>query len=214
LPRPTQPAHGTTPSSSFPGYCAQRNDTQPGEDRGRPTGYSVDAVEGLEPEGNHCSGACLALGTLVAVPGGFRTIESIQVGDQVLAAGTDLKWTTYAVQFSDGTAPGTANPVIVYLRCGDIQAIATPDHLFLLPDKTLKRADRLIPGDELISPDGLSIPIDSVSLGEFIGGIHAIATSVQKPDGNLNGHLIATNGLVSGDYAAQIYSGEETAIRA
>jgi hypothetical protein len=210
MPRSTQLVHGTTPSSNFPGYGAQRKFTQPGKDQCRPTGYSVDAVEGSEPMGIHCSGACLALDTLVAVPGGFCRIGNIKVGDQVLAAGTDLKWAIHTVHFSAGTPPITSYPLIVYLRCGDIQAIVTPDHLFLLSDKTLKRADRLIPGvDELMTPDGLSIPITSVAVGKFTGGIHAIATSVQKPDGNRDGHLIATNGLVSGDYTAQIHAEEK-----
>jgi hypothetical protein len=212
--RPSQPVHGATPSANYPGYVGQGKFTQPGEDQGWPTGYSVDAVEGSEPMGNHCIGACLALGTLVAVPGGIRPIESIKVGDQVLAAGTDLKWATYQVQFSAGTGPRTLNPLVVYLHCSGIQAIVTPDHLFLLSNKTLQRADRLTSADKLMSPDGLSIPIDSVVLGEFIGEIHAIATSVQKPEGNFDGHLIVTNGLVSGDYTAQLHAEEETVIRA
>jgi hypothetical protein len=174
------------------------------KDQGWPTGYSVDAVEG---SADRCIGACLAWGTLVEVPGGFRPIQSINVGDEVLAAGKDLGWSTCKVQFSNGTSPGTSSPGSVYLLFGEPvgEIVVTPDHLFLMSDRTMKRADHLTPGLQLMGRNGNPIPIFAFSLGEFRGGFHTIATSKQKPDGNLTEHLIATSGLVSGDYAAQLF---------
>ncbi len=75
---------------------------------------------------------------------------------------------------------------------------------FLMKDKTLKQAQKLVPGiDELVRADGSTTPIISIELGLFNKGVHHIATS-KTPADSLDGHLIIANGIVVGDYATQI----------
>src|SRR5471030_604382 len=53
-----------------------------------------------------CCCSCFAYGTAIAIPdGGFKKIEQFVVEDTVLAAGVDLKWTPYTVDFSAGIVP-------------------------------------------------------------------------------------------------------------
>lgn len=75
---------------------------------------------------------------------------------------------------------------------------------FLMKDKTLKQAHKLVPGkDELVREDGSTTPIISLEVGMFHKGVHHIATS-NKPAESLDGHLLLANGIVVGDYAAQL----------
>jgi len=80
----------------------------------------------------------------------------------------------------------------------------TNDHLLLLQDRTLKRADRLTTNDVLVSPQGESVPITGVHIGDYLAGFHHIATSLDSPDADLSGRLLNTNGVVSADYVVQL----------
>jgi hypothetical protein len=42
-------------------------------------------------------------------------------------------------------------------------------------------------------------------MGDYYGGFHHIATSTSDPGEDLTGHLLDTNGVVSADYAVQLY---------
>jgi hypothetical protein len=86
----------------------------------------------------------------------------------------------------------------------DTAIVVTNDHLFLLEDRTLRRADQLTTSDVLVSPHGYSVPISGVHIGDYWAGFHHIATSLDPPDENLSGRLINTNGVTSADYVVQI----------
>ena len=151
----------------------------------------------------HCS--CLALDTPVqAGDETYRAIQDFKVGDPVLAAGANLKWVVKEVEFSDGTTGDSVQPYTIFVEYGERSLIVTADHLFLMPNGKLKRADRLSTSDELVSPDGDEIQIRSVSMGTFYGGFHHIATTTEQPK-NLDGHLLNTNGVVTADYALQLF---------
>jgi len=154
----------------------------------------------------YCSCSCLAFGTPVqAGDGSFRAIEDYQVGDTVLAAGKSLTWTEQEVVFSNGT-PGVAKQkYTVLIIYSDGFLAVTSDHLFLMPNGTLKAAAKITPNDELVAPDGSSIAILSVHIGDYTAGFHHITTSKEEPAESLDGHLLNTNGVVSADYTVQLY---------
>ena len=175
-------------------------------------GHPVITRDAQGPCQCHCS--CLALDTPVASgPGIYREIQNLEVGDDVWACGVDLSFRKHTVEFSDGTQGKSAQPFSIFLEYGDTQLIVTSDHLFLLPNGKLKRADRLSTEDRLVAPDGSEVVIRSVSMGTFYGGFHHVATSRTDPKGNLDGHLLDTNGVISADYAVQLFYEEQEEIR-
>lgn len=147
----------------------------------------------------------LVNGTPVAVPDGTRRIEEIAVGDPVRASGSPLAWTPATVGFSQGTGPDGHQPMMVYVVWNGGEIIATSDHVFVLADLSLGTASRLRPGLSLLAPDGTGLPIEAVSVGTYAGGIHEIATSAPWNPGSLNGRLLSTGGVVTGDFQLQIH---------
>ena len=163
-----------------------------------------------------CCCSCFAYGTKIGVPNGTKKIEDFVRDDLVLSAkifldvnGMKLEWQTARVSFSQGTGRDSYQASMVYIQHGDTGLIiVTPDHLFLLSSGKLKRADRLVPGkDLLVSAEGTPVVINEVSIGEYKGGVHHIATD-KEFSGDLNDHLILSDGVVSGDFNLQIHSAE------
>ncbi|WP_084962901.1 hypothetical protein [Thermoactinospora rubra] len=155
-----------------------------------------------------CACSCLAFGTLVQDGrGSLKAIESFAVGDEIMAAGKDLQWSSRPVVYSGGTAPGQEQDFMVMVTYADTGIVVTCDHLFLLAGDTpqLRRADRLTTQDRLVSPTGEPVPVTGVHIGGYTGGIHhVVATSKEPPGADLGGHLLNTNGVVSADYAVQL----------
>ena len=82
--------------------------------------------------------------------------------------------------------------------------LVTSSQPFLMKDGTLKQADKLVPGkDVLVCEDGSTTPLISLETGIFQQSIHHIATSLEKAT-SLDGHLLLANGIVIGDYATQM----------
>ena len=93
----------------------------------------------------------------------------------------------------------------VYYRLpgGATSLVVAADHVFLLSDFTLRRAEFLAPGrDELMSADGQPVPILSIKAGEGVAGLHHIATSDTIAT-CVDGHLLNMKGVVTGDWALQ-----------
>jgi hypothetical protein len=135
----------------------------------------------------------------------FQAIERIAVGDNVLTAGKSLKWETKTVVFSQGTTGASRQKYTVLVTYEDTALAVTSDHLFLLYGGNLITADRLTVKDQLVAPDGNPVKIKSVHIGDYTAGFHHIATSKTLEDPvELTGHLLNTNGVVSGDYALQL----------
>ncbi len=174
------------------------------------TATSPVFVAGTETNCYCCCG-CFANGTLVAESKDkSKAIEEFQLGDMVLTAdGPDLKdWSQKEVQFSSGTGDLGAFNTLIKIDFGNTgeedYIYASRDQLFLMPDKKLKRASRLVPGkDELLRPDGTTTPVQDLVVGKFKKGVHHIATS-DKPASSMKGHLLSVKGIVCGDYSLQI----------
>jgi hypothetical protein len=175
---------------------------------GWPVGMPVFTVEpGGNPDGCYCVCSCLAFGTMVqAGDGSFKSIETYVVGDQVMASGADLSWSSKGVEFSAGTSSSSRQKFAVLVLYANTAIAVTSDHLFLMADRTLKRADRLTTNDVLVSPDGGEVPIQGVHIGDYISGFHHVATSKEDPGDSLDGHLLNTGGVVSADYAVQLFA--------
>ncbi|MEH6877968.1 hypothetical protein [Priestia megaterium] len=154
-----------------------------------------------------CKCSCFALNTPIFISEDeFKAVQDIKKGDYVYAAGLDLKWHRKKVTFSQGTEGRSKQPLTIYIAYGDDQhLIVTPDSLFLMEDKKLKRADKLTPEDYLINQNGEKVRIAGVVSGDFYGGFHHIATEIEVPSNDLQGHLIVANGIVCGDYMLQVY---------
>ncbi|MDA0631861.1 hypothetical protein OUY22_00390 [Nonomuraea sp. MCN248] len=158
------------------------------------------------PDGCYCTCSCLAFGTPVQTgDGSFQAIEKFRVGDTVLACGPSLSWRPVRVEFSNGTPGVAVQRYTVLVVYKDTSIAVTSDHLFLMSDRKLKRADRLAPGDELLDIQGGPVPVKSVHIGNMHAGFHHIATSVGDPGPSLDDHLINTNGVISADYAQQLF---------
>jgi hypothetical protein len=163
-----------------------------------------------------CCCSCFAYGTRIGIPSGSKVIEDFVEGDRVKTAdvepdgsGIKLTWSTAKVSFSSGTGPDSYESAMAYIRYGNFGTIiVSTDHLFLMPNGKLKRADRLVPGkDQLVSAEGVPVNINEVSIGEYKGGVHHIATDKEFTD-NINGHLLLSEGVVSGDFNLQIHATE------
>ena len=105
-----------------------------------------------------------------------------------------------------------AQRILDILRIDSNYLLVTGNQPFLMNDKTIKQAQKLIPGkDVLVKADGSTTPIISLEVGMFEKGVHHIATS-NKPATSLGGHLMLANGIVVGDFSLQLgLSGGATA---
>ena len=148
-----------------------------------------------------------ASSTPIAVSAGQSRISDINVGDNVLAL-SGKTWSPQRVVFSSGTASGTN--IMVYITYGSGSSpstlIVSPDHVFLLSSGKLVTAQMLVPGaQQLMRHDLTPVPILTVSLGNYNGGIHDIATTYSPTNVTTDNHLIDSNGVVSGDFFLQLY---------
>jgi hypothetical protein len=163
----------------------------------------------------YCCCACFAYDTPIAIPGGFKAIQDLRTEDQVLVANpqvregkVQLSWYPKDVSFSSGTGPDGHEPVMIYIHYADeLELICNVDQIFLMPDGKLKRADKLMLGEELMMADGGTARIHDIKPGGYDGGVHHIATDLEFK-GSMEGHLLNTNGIVTGDYLLQIHQKE------
>jgi hypothetical protein len=157
----------------------------------------------------YCCCSCFATGTPIAVnEQEFKAIEQFRVGDLVNVADKDLKWYQKAVKFSQGTGGITSSShmMMVVFKKGNKEdfLLVSGNQLFFMPDRTLKRADKLVPEiDSLLLADGSEAPVTKLQSGVFEGGLHHIATSLETAT-DVDGHLISAKGVVCGDYALQV----------
>ena len=159
-------------------------------------------------ENCYCCCSCFAYDTMIAVPGGTEPIQFIPVGSNVLTAavagGGKLRfdWAPTEVTFSSGVAGGD-NAFMVYLAHEHGDIICTPDQVFMLASGKLTTANRLAPGDSLVDKDGAAVPVHTVSIGDYKGGVHHIGTD-GRFHGEIDGHLLLAAGVVVGDYMLQM----------
>ncbi len=158
----------------------------------------------------NCTCSCADFGTPVQVSAhDYKAIEQVLVTESVYAAGTNLQWSEVVVEFSNGTDANAVTPGVYEIGYGDsLTIVVTPSHLFLMPNGKLKRADRLVPQqDVLMTPTGATTPVVSVAIVTSTKGMHYIATSTSKPT-SLDNHLLNLHGVVCADYAVELYQDE------
>lgn len=155
----------------------------------------------------YCLCSCLAINTPVATDDkNWKAIGQIKTGEKVLALQRNGKWEQSEVIYSQGTG-SVEKPVhyAIFVTLADgTTFISTADHIYLMPDGKLKRADRLAPSDHLTDVNMKPAKIIKVVAGEYRGAVHNIAVGkwdVENP--GKEGHLINTNGIISGDYYVQ-----------
>jgi len=139
--------------------------------------------------------------TLVLTPEGDRQITKIKVNDLVQVRMDDESWESTSVDFSAGTLTKTIVYTISY--GGGQQIIVTPDQLLLVSEELLKPAKDLVLTDSLMDKSSNAITITDISIEEYLGGVHSIATS-EHPTANTDGHLLLCNGIIVGGYALEM----------
>ena len=158
-----------------------------------------------------------AADTPVGTPTGTRLLRDIERNDQVLAGSTGKGsqsvpfWSLANVAFREGAASGAS--VMIFLGYGQGGTlIVTKDQPFLLASGKLKTASQLVAGEDLlVDPDGKAVALREVRAGQYRGGVGSIAASPMQWHGTVDGHLIETGGVVSGDYLVQVHTGAGTA---
>lgn len=159
----------------------------------------------------YCVCSCLAVDTPIATPEGSIKVQEIVADEtRVLAAGRDMKFSDYLVTQASQSAPGVTEHTI-YLRyqlsgaSEESELVTSRDHVFMLSTGELCRADRLSIEDQLVDRNANPVQILEVLWGSYDGIFFEFATKMEPPDANLTGHLVLTNGVVSGDFAVQAF---------
>lgn len=161
-----------------------------------------------------CCCSCFAYNTPIEVtPGQYKFIQDIQMNETVLTTGPDVtSWVAREVTELGGMAEDTMMDFMYYLTArmagpagDDVRyLITTADHLYLLPDGTLKPVQDLHPGDQIRQADGGIATVVFAVPGQYTGGVRHIATGAYSPGEPLDGHLLNSNGLVTADLAVQL----------
>jgi hypothetical protein len=164
-----------------------------------------------------CCCSCYAWYTKIAVAADtVKFVQDFEVGDEVLVAsvslaesGVQLSWESRVLDFSDGTSPNdNGQDMFVFnydmgKALGEI--IVTNDQLLLTEEGKLKRADRFTVGENLVREDGSLSQVIGIRVGGYKGGIHHIATPLDEDEElSINGHLLSSNGVITGDYWTQV----------
>ncbi|MBF0620595.1 MAG: hypothetical protein HQL54_01580 [Magnetococcales bacterium] len=184
------------------------------QDTGRTQGDPVPQINSNPPPTIcYCCCSCFAYDTPIEVATGiFTQIQELQIGDTVLAAGTDLKWEETEVALATDLGPDLEFPHMFYVAYrfqdseeGEIirSMIVTADHLFLMGSGKLKPVQHLIPGNKLQQADGQVAEVAFCVNSSYKGGLHHIATG-DFDNKTLDEHLINSNGIVSAGYNVQL----------
>lgn len=158
----------------------------------------------------NCTCSCLAFDTPVAVSAGqTKAIQTFKLEDPVLAYDPSGAAQQRSVAFSDGTNATSVQPEMAYVsfKTGTEERTVTVtlNHTFLLAaTRKLIQAQMLNAGMELLLADGATTSVTKLEIKSYTGGVWNIATAIGKP-ANLDGHLIDTDGILSGDFAVQTY---------
>jgi len=165
----------------------------------------------VENNGSYCWCKCSCLASSTPVESdvnSWKPIGDVKVGETVLAIDGNGKWAKANVVYSDGSAmPEKPFPYAIYVSTeNNVTLITTASHLFLMPDGSLKRADRLTPKDKLLDKNRKELKITTLTSGSYLGPIHHIATTNwDEENTSLSGHLINTSGVISADYFAELF---------
>jgi hypothetical protein len=135
--------------------------------------------------------------------------QQVRRDDHILAAGLSLQWAPRRVTFDAGFLTGAAIDFVHHLRVeypqepsGFREMTVTQDHLFLRADGKLVAVQDIAAGDLLRRADGGQARVLLRVNGSYEGGIRSIELG-PFVNGDLNGHLMNSFGIVCADYAVQ-----------
>lgn len=157
----------------------------------------------------NCTCSCLAFDTPVRQSAtSTKAIQTFVIGDRVLAFDADGQSRESTIAFSNGTSATSVQPEMAYVsfRIGneDITVTTTLNHTFLGADRRLIQAQMLVPNYQVMLADGAVTVITKLEIKSYTGGVWNIATTTEQPE-NLDGHLVDTDGILSGDFALQLF---------
>jgi hypothetical protein len=160
----------------------------------------------------YCCCSCFGSYTPIEVRHGeYALARDIQAQEEVLAAGADLRWKPALVESVSTweTAEGLMSSMyfLRYSWDGDVrEVIVSPDHPFLMEDGTLIAVQDLTKKPlRLRRADGGQSDVLVVAQGTYQGGTTSIQLAGDFNGRDLSGHLLNTNGLVTGDFKVQVY---------
>jgi len=156
-----------------------------------------------------CVCSCLSRDTPLATPDGWIKVQDVVVDQTaVLAAGLELAWTPKIVHQWSVASPGKWVHVIYlhYEADGEHkELIVTRDQLFLTYGGVIKAADKLALRDTLVDRNGQQVAIHDLGWGVYNGEFYEIATTMEPPNKNFDNHLILSAGVVTPDFAVQVF---------
>lgn len=161
----------------------------------------------------NCTCSCLAFDTPVTVSAGqTKAIQTFKLDDPVLAFDPSGAPQQRSVAFSDGTDATSVQPEMAYVSfkigADERTVTVTLNHTFLLADtRKLIQAQMLAAGTGLLLADGTTASVTKLEIKSYTGGVWNISTAIGRP-ANLDGHLIDTDGILSGDFAVQLFYDE------
>jgi hypothetical protein len=174
----------------------------------------------FDPTGKSCYCCCGSINSssnkIAIDQDQIASAEEIQVGDSILVADDESlqSWSKKPARFSSGA--GGLGIGLTFLtitfegKNGPQELLALPRQLLLMPDRKLKQASKLVPGeDKVLLQDGSPAQVLKLSASKPNRHMHQIATSVE-PASSLAGHLLLTQSVVSGDYSLQIADLEQS----
>jgi hypothetical protein len=157
----------------------------------------------------HCECGGFAIDTPVAIDAGeSMALDRIEAGASVLALGRDGQWRPTLVALGRRhRQPGRPMHRAIHVEVANgTTIVTTAGHVFLLGDRsTLRRADRLQPGDELLDARTLApVAIERIEAATYQGAMRNLGVVASDAGPGPWGHLLDTAGLVSGDYSVQL----------
>jgi hypothetical protein len=172
-----------------------------------------------EPESRwtlrECACCCSArFGAAVNTPLGYKALESVTKGEQVLAlddpaalANGNATWSPTPVAFTGATGADAAAPRVAVTHGEDDATLSvTGDTLVMTAGAKLKTASRLVPGDRLVRADGTMTPVTRVARSGFATEARHVAATDLAFTGGLAGHLLDAEGVIVGDYVLQLHA--------
>jgi hypothetical protein len=170
----------------------------------------------------YCVCSCLAKDTPVSISKSGHVIKVQDIKKDhttVIAAGTNLNFKDRKVEtFSKGAKGTTHNTIYLeYQIEGEDESrkiIITRDHFLYLNDlQKFVPADWLTIDDKLTDQDGNVVHIRDIHWGSYDGDFYEFATDMERPEDGLDGHLVVTNGIVTGDFCLQVWLNQDGELR-
>ncbi len=154
-----------------------------------------------------CGAGCFTPGQRLWFPEGDMAIGEAELRGlkQVMTLGEDSTLDNVSYQVSEITGAGyiqTKEPqkeAVVTLMTAHKSLTVTLNHPMIMADGSVRKAEDVKVGDQLINVDGEKETVVNLERDEFFGKVLNVETA-QK---NLQSHILVAEGLLTGDFAIQ-----------